>query len=131
MSFGSCLDIFNDEQHKIAILAAETPKEQKSLGRSVENFDTDKWTSVCYEFMKEGLIGKVDIEMLLIHNLQFSQNDELKTQLLSTEDKILVEASPRDKIWGIGEEIYLQYMILLFHFCCSRNGKIQPRRRKS
>lgn len=34
--------------------------------------------------------------------LKFSQNEELKQKLLDTENKILVEASPYDKIWGIG-----------------------------
>ena len=34
--------------------------------------------------------------------LKFSQNKELKKFLLETGDKILVEASPTDKIWGIG-----------------------------
>ena len=33
---------------------------------------------------------------------KFSQNPELKTQLLATGEKVLVEASPYDKIWGIG-----------------------------
>ena len=30
------------------------------------------------------------------------QNDELRNFLLSTGDKVLVEASPSDRIWGIG-----------------------------
>ncbi len=34
--------------------------------------------------------------------LKFSQNEELKNFLLSTNNKILAEASPYDKIWGIG-----------------------------
>ena len=33
---------------------------------------------------------------------KFSQNPDLKEFLLSTGDAILVEASPYDKIWGIG-----------------------------
>ena len=33
---------------------------------------------------------------------KFSQNDDLKEYLLSTGDAILVEASPYDRIWGIG-----------------------------
>ena len=34
--------------------------------------------------------------------LKFSQNQNFKDFLLSTGDKILVEASPYDRIWGIG-----------------------------
>ena len=33
---------------------------------------------------------------------QFSQNPHLKQELLSTAGTTLVEASPRDRIWGIG-----------------------------
>ena len=33
---------------------------------------------------------------------QFTQNEHLLTQLLATEGTTLVEASPRDRIWGIG-----------------------------
>lgn len=33
---------------------------------------------------------------------KFLQNDDLKQFLLSTGDKVLVEASPTDRIWGIG-----------------------------
>lgn len=35
---------------------------------------------------------------------KFSQNKELKEILLNTENKVLVEASPQDRIWGIGLE---------------------------
>ena len=34
--------------------------------------------------------------------LKFQQNPELKQKLLDTGDKEFVEASPKDKIWGIG-----------------------------
>jgi ribA/ribD-fused uncharacterized protein len=35
---------------------------------------------------------------------KFTQHDALKEFLLSTGDKILVEANPYDKNWGIGIE---------------------------
>ena len=44
--------------------------------------------------MKEGLV------------LKFSQDEDLKEYLLNTKDKILVEASPYDSIWGIGLNEY-------------------------
>jgi len=34
--------------------------------------------------------------------LNFSQNDQLKDFLLATGQRVLVEASPLDTIWGIG-----------------------------
>ncbi len=33
---------------------------------------------------------------------KFSQNKDLKIFLLSTGNKVLVEASPYDKVWGVG-----------------------------
>ena len=33
---------------------------------------------------------------------KFSQNEKPLDLLLSTDDKILVEASPKDTVWGIG-----------------------------
>ena len=35
---------------------------------------------------------------------KFEQNEALKEFLVNTGDRILVEASLRDKIWGIGPE---------------------------
>lgn len=43
-----------------------------------------------YEIVKSGNLAK------------FSQDENLKEFLLSTGDKIIVEASPYDSIWGIG-----------------------------
>jgi ribA/ribD-fused uncharacterized protein len=72
------------------ILESSDPKEQKSLGRKVSGFNKDKWDDVCIGIVFKGNLAK------------FSQNELLKKTLLSTDDKILVEASPYDKIWGIG-----------------------------
>lgn len=72
------------------ILGAKTPKEAKELGRSVKNFNSGVWDSVKLDIVKHGNI------------LKFEQNPKLLEYLLSTRGKILVEASPYDKIWGIG-----------------------------
>ncbi|CAH1773287.1 unnamed protein product [Owenia fusiformis] len=72
------------------IMESDDPREQKALGRKVSNFDADVWDSNCREVVKQGSIAK------------FSQNEELKKVLLETDGTILVEASPRDTIWGIG-----------------------------
>jgi ribA/ribD-fused uncharacterized protein len=82
--------LFNDHEILEQILKAETPNQAKSLGRKVKNFDPKLWNEHKYEIVKQGNL------------LKFSQNEEFKEFLLSTEDKILVEASPYDKIWGIG-----------------------------
>lgn len=82
--------LFNDQEVLEQILQAETPNQAKSLGRKVKNFDPNIWDEHKYEIVKQGNL------------LKFSQNEKFKEFLLSTNDKILVEASPYDKIWGIG-----------------------------
>ena len=72
------------------IMNAETPAEAKNLGRRVANFDPEVWDDIKYDMVVEG------------NRAKFSQNKQLKDYLLGTGNKILVEASPWDKIWGIG-----------------------------
>lgn len=72
------------------ILDETLPSKIKALGRQVPFFDVDIWDKHKYKIMIKGLKQK------------FSQNDYLMDALLSTSDLILYEASPRDKIWGIG-----------------------------
>lgn len=82
--------LFDDQEVFKEILTAETPNQAKSLGRKVKNFDPKIWDEHKYEIVKQGNL------------LKFSQNEKFKEFLLSTNDKILVEASPYDTIWGIG-----------------------------
>lgn len=80
----------NDNEIIEEILNAETPNEAKSLGRKVKNFDPQLWDEHKYYIVKKG------------NFLKFSQNQKLKEFILSTNDDVLVEASPYDRIWGIG-----------------------------
>ncbi len=82
--------LFGDGEMLAAIMQAKHPKEMKAFGRSVGNFDKDVWESRCYEIVKRGSLAK------------FSQNPQLWNYLKSTRNRIVVEASPRDRIWGIG-----------------------------
>ncbi|MCJ7933955.1 MAG: NADAR family protein [Chryseobacterium sp.] len=82
--------LFNDDEILEKILAAGSPNQVKSLGRKVKNFDPQLWNEHKYEIVKKGNL------------LKFSQNQKLRDFLLSTHDKVLVEASPYDTIWGIG-----------------------------
>ncbi|MEE6129432.1 NADAR family protein [Chryseobacterium arthrosphaerae] len=82
--------LFNDCEIAEEILQAKTPNQAKSLGRKVKNFDAQLWDEHKYEMVKKGNL------------LKFSQNQKIRKFLLSTGKKILVEASPYDKIWGIG-----------------------------
>ena len=66
------------------------PRKLKSLGRKVPNFDDKIWHRERFNIVVEGNYQK------------FSQNPKLKRQLLGTGTRELVEASPRDRIWGVG-----------------------------
>lgn len=81
--------LFGDDEIAEQILLAKHPSDQKQLGRKVKNFDRDKWDEHCFAYVYQGNYAK------------FSQNEEIKNELLSTGDRIIVEASPYDKIWGI------------------------------
>ena len=82
--------LFQDLDCANAILATSSAKMQKNLGKKVTNFDDNIWNIHKKEIVFKGNFAK------------FSQNAELKTYLLSTKGKVLAEASPYDKIWGIG-----------------------------
>jgi ribA/ribD-fused uncharacterized protein len=81
---------FGDEDIAEKIMATDRPDEQKALGRKVKNFNADEWSKVCLGIVYKGNYAK------------FTQNEELKKELMETGDRILVEASPYDRIWGIG-----------------------------
>ncbi len=82
--------LFGDEEMLAEIMKAKHPKEMKAYGRAVRGFDKQVWDSQCYEIVKRGNMAK------------FSQNEALGDYLSTTKNRILVEASPRDRIWGIG-----------------------------
>ncbi|EAD7010503.1 NADAR family protein [Listeria monocytogenes] len=82
--------LFNDMEMREKILAAKHPKQAKDFGRLIRGFQEDIW-----------LKNRFNIVMLA-NQAKFSQNEELKKFLMQTKNRILVEASPVDKIWGIG-----------------------------
>jgi len=82
--------LFNDNESIKTILKVHAPFKIKKLGRKVRGFVQEDWDNA-----KEEIIYKANL-------LKFSQNEKLKTQLIDTKDDILAEASPYDKIYGIG-----------------------------
>lgn len=82
--------LFEDEETLDEIMDTDSPREQKRLGRIVKGFDEEAWNKVAVDIVTKGNFAK------------FSQNLEMKEWLLSTQDKILVEASPYDRVWGVG-----------------------------
>lgn len=83
-------ELFGDEEQLADILKDPSPANAKKYGRKVKNFDAEIWKEKAYKIVVEGNYHK------------FSQNPELKKFLLSTEEKVIIEASPVDFVWGIG-----------------------------
>lgn len=82
--------LFDDADTAALILAADHPRDHKALGRKVKRFDDATWKRERERIVKAG------------NRAKFTQNAELLAQLLATRGTTLVEASPYDKIWGIG-----------------------------
>ncbi|RAG86079.1 DUF1768 domain-containing protein [Streptacidiphilus pinicola] len=82
--------LFGDDASVPAILAARTPAEAKALGRKVASFDEQRWAESRFELVVRGNVAK------------FGQDPELRRYLLGTGQRVLVEASPLDRVWGIG-----------------------------
>jgi ribA/ribD-fused uncharacterized protein len=81
---------FDDRQALRLILESTSPRAQKQTGRTVRNFDAGKWNAVAREFVYTG------------NKEKFTQNADLWEKLKSASGTTLVEASPYDRIWGIG-----------------------------
>ncbi|MFD6093821.1 NADAR family protein [Oerskovia sp. NPDC060338] len=82
--------LFGDEAALEQVLAAASPGAAKAVGRSVHGFDDEVWEAARFELVVQGTVHK------------FSAHPELLAFLLGTGDRVLVEASPRDRVWGIG-----------------------------
>lgn len=85
--------IFNDQEILQKILDAPHPREQKTLGRQIKNFDVDIWNAVAKKVVYKGNMAK------------FISHTNIYNRLMQTFPAILVEAAPYDKIWGIGLDI--------------------------
>ncbi len=82
--------MFHDYKALESIMASDKPDNQKAIGRTIKGFDVDKWIQHCRKIVFDGNYAK------------FTQNPEMTRELLATGPKEIVEASPEDKIWGIG-----------------------------
>lgn len=82
--------LFGDGDRLQAILGADSPKQAKAMGRGVKPFDPARWDAAKRQIVFDGNLAK------------FSQNPELAAFLIDTGTKVLVEASPVDRVWGIG-----------------------------
>ncbi|MEV6598311.1 NADAR family protein [Actinoplanes sp. NPDC051346] len=82
--------LFGDLEAAERILAADHPRQAKTLGGGVRGFDEDKWAAERFEIVVAGNVAK------------FAQSRELRDFLVGTDPRVLVEASPVDRVWGIG-----------------------------
>jgi ribA/ribD-fused uncharacterized protein len=82
--------LFGDEINRKAILAIDSPREAKLLGRQVKGFVATQWEKAAFDIVYKGNL------------IKFSQNEAVSQFLRSTGNTIIVEASPHDRIWGIG-----------------------------
>lgn len=86
--------LFSDAEIGAKILQTTLPKEQKSLGRQVKNFDNEVWLKNRERIVGDGSYFK------FVNSLK--EDEDLKGMLMETGDRELVEASPMDRIWGVG-----------------------------
>jgi len=84
--------LFGDEKSAAAMLTVTDPKDLKAMGRRVQGYVEAVWERERMPMMVQGCYAK------------FSQNPAMRDALLATGDRLLVEASPSDDIWGIGLE---------------------------
>ena len=84
--------LMNDTETAEKILRCEHPSEAKKLGREVQNFDQRLWDQVCDSVVRQGNLRKFGDE----------RNKDLREVLVGTGERVIVEASPDDRSWGIG-----------------------------
>ncbi|NLR74572.1 NADAR family protein [Leeia aquatica] len=82
--------LFGDQAIMQRILDNQDPRTVRDLGRKVEGFDERVWTA-----QREQLVFEVCLA-------KFRSNPQLQVEMLASGDRQLVEASPYDRIWGIG-----------------------------
>ena len=81
---------FHDEEMAERIVKEGfDPRTAKRLGGQVRNFKDEEWAKVREE------------KMYLAIRLKFESDKKLRKQLLDTGDKILVEGTPMDPVWGV------------------------------
>ncbi len=82
--------LFGDEEAEREAVAASSPATAKKVGRLVRGFDEARWERERFGIVVEGSVHK------------FAAHDDLRAYLLGTRGRVLVEASPLDRVWGIG-----------------------------
>ncbi|MEW2167300.1 NADAR family protein [Streptomyces sp. NPDC007084] len=82
--------LFGDTEAERRAVEAANPALAKKAGRLVRGFDEAVWERERFGIVVEGSVHK------------FTAHDDLRAFLTGTGDRVLVEASPLDRVWGIG-----------------------------
>lgn len=82
--------LFNDFDAYREIMLEKQPALQKAIGKTVRGFDKIKWETYCRKYVYDANYAK------------FTQNQKMFKELMDSGDREIVEASPEDRIWGIG-----------------------------
>jgi ribA/ribD-fused uncharacterized protein len=83
---------FHDSNIVLKIMDATSPKEAAWIGRDLNNKIRNDWELIKIDVMREAIYAK------------FTQHNCLRELLLSTNDELIIEASPYDYFWGEGAE---------------------------
>lgn len=83
-------NLFDDADAAARVLTAGHPKQAKDIGGQVRGFAEETWEAHRFDIVTRGNVAK------------FGQNPEMGAYLARTGVRVLVEASPLDRIWGIG-----------------------------
>lgn len=82
--------VFGDAEAEASVLADDDPAHAKAVGRTVRGYDTATWAEHRVDVVTRGNVAK------------FGAHPDLAAFLAATGDAVLVEASPVDRLWGIG-----------------------------
>jgi ribA/ribD-fused uncharacterized protein len=82
--------LFGDAEAERQIIAADHPGAAKTAGRLVRGFDEEVWRRERFGIVVAGSLHT------------FGQHTDLRAYLLGTGGRVLVEASPLDRVWGVG-----------------------------
>lgn len=83
-------ELFGDTLIQQKIMESTRQDRIKKLGRMTSWFDEDLWNAHKIGIVFDGNYAK------------FTMNPDLKQYMINQKGKVLVEASPYDKIWGVG-----------------------------
>lgn len=82
--------MFHDIDSYRNIMISDKPDDQKALGKMVTAFHKPTWEKYCRKIVYDGNMAK------------FTQNPAMLRELIASGNREIVEASPQDRIWGIG-----------------------------